>query len=68
MRNFGFMNEQEKKAFRSGYECGMREGLKKAGLLIQLMASNSEDFESYIIQNSKEVIELRKIFSEEGEK
>ena len=48
-------------------ERGMREGLKKASLLIQLVASDSEAFEESILQNSKEAAKLRKIFTEKGE-
>ena len=43
------------------------EGLKKASLLIQLVASDSNEFKESILQNSKEAIELRKIFTEKGE-
>lgn len=68
MKNTKFMTPQEREAFRTGYERGKREGLKKAALLIQLVASNSEDFEENILQNSKEAVELRKIMTESEEK
>ena len=62
-----FGSPQEREAFCAGYERGMREGLKKASLLIQLVASDSEAFEESILQNSKEAAKLRKIFTEKGE-
>lgn len=67
LRKLIFGSPQEREAFRNGYGRGKREGLKKASLLIQLVASNSEDFEESILQNSKEAVELRKIFTEKGE-
>lgn len=63
------MNEQrfsgpdERRGYSRGFKDGYAEGLKKASLLIQLVASNSEDFEESILQNSKEAIELRKFMS-----
>lgn len=62
-----FMTPQEREAYRIGYERGRQEGLKKASLLIQLAASDSNEFKESILQNSKEAIELRKIFAEKGE-
>ena len=62
-----FMTPQEREAYRTGYERGRQEGLKKASLLIQLAASDSNEFKESILQNSKEAIELRKIFAEKGE-
>lgn len=58
-----YMTSQEREAYRAGYECGRQEGLKKAALLIQLVASDSNEFKESILQNSKEAIELRKIFT-----
>lgn len=63
MKNPRFVTTQEREAYRIGYERGRQEGLKKASLLIQLVASNSDDFEESILQNSKEAIELRKFMS-----
>lgn len=63
LKNPRFMTTQEREAFRAGYERGKSEGLKKASLLIQLVASNVEDFEESILQNSKEANELRKLMT-----
>lgn len=62
-----FMNAQEREAYRMGYERGKQEGLQKATMLIQLVASDSAAFKENILQNSKEAVELRKIFTERGE-
>lgn len=62
-----YMTQQEREAYRIGYERGRQEGLKKASLLIQLVASDSNEFKESILQNSKEAVELRKIFTEKGE-
>lgn len=62
-----FGSPQEREAFRVGYEMGKHEGMKKASLIIQLVASDSNEFKESILQNSKEAIELRKIFTEKGE-
>ena len=62
-----FMSASEREAYRMGYERGMQEGLQKAAMLIQLVASDSAVFKEKILQNSKEAVELRKIFTERGE-
>lgn len=62
-----FMNAPEQEAYRMGYERGKQEGLQKAAMLIQLVASDSAAFKENILQNSKEAVELRKIFTERGE-
>ena len=62
-----YTTPQEREAYRTGYERGRQEGLKKASLLIQLVASDSNDFKESILQNSKEAVELRKIFTGKGE-
>ena len=67
MNKSEFMTQQEREADRIGYERGKQEGLKKASLLIQLVALDSNDFKESILQNSKEAVELRKIFIEKGE-
>lgn len=61
------MTPHERDAHRIGYECGRQEGLKKASLLIQLVASDSKEFKESVLQNSQEAVELRKIFTEKGE-
>ena len=66
MNKSEFMTQQEREAYRIGYERGKQEGLKKASLLIQLVALDSNDFKESILQNSKEAVELRKIFTEKG--
>jgi len=63
-----FMNAPEREAYRMGYERGKQEGLQKAAMLIQLVASDSAAFKENILQNSKEAVELRKIFTERGDK
>lgn len=63
MNKSEFMTQQEREAYRIGYERGKQEGLKKASLLIRLVASDSNEFKESILQNSKEAIELRKIFT-----
>lgn len=67
MNKSEFMTQQEREAYRIGYERGKQEGLKKASLLIQLVALDSNDFKESILQNSKEAVELKKIFIEKGE-
>lgn len=67
MNKSEFMTQQEREAYRIGYERGKQEGLKKASLLIQLVALDSNDFKESILQNSKEAVELRKIFIEKCE-
>ena len=62
-----FMSASEREAYRMGYERGKQEGLQKAAMLIQLVASDSAAFKENILQNSKEAVELRKIFTERGE-
>ena len=62
-----YMTAQEREAYRTGYERGILEGLKKASMLIALMAQDTREFSESILQNSKEAIELRKIFTEKGE-
>ena len=63
----GYMTQQEREAYRIGYGRGRQEGLAKASLLIQLVASDSNAFKESILKNSKEAVELRKIFTEKGE-
>ena len=63
-----FMSASEREAYRMGYERGKQEGLQKAAMLIQLVASDSAVFKEKILQNSKEAVELRKIFTERGDK
>lgn len=67
MNKSRFMTAQEREAYRTGYERGILEGLKKASMLIALMAQDTREFSESILQNSKEAIELRKIFTEKGE-
>lgn len=62
-----FMSASERETYRMGYERGKQEGLQKAAMLIQLVASDSAAFKENILQNSKEAVELRKIFTERGE-
>ena len=58
-----FNNPSEREGYQKGFKAGYNEGLKKAILLIQLVASSSEDFEASILQNSKDAIELRKLMA-----
>ena len=54
----------EREAYNEGFRRGEKEGLRKAGEIIRLMlCSTVEEFEDSIIQNSKEVAELRKIMT-----
>lgn len=62
-----YMTPQEREAYRIRYERGRQEGLKKASLLIQLVASDSNEFKESILQNSKEAVELRRILTGKGE-
>ena len=62
-----FMSASERETYRMGYERGKQEGLQKAAMLIQLVASDSAVFKEKILQNSNEAVELRKIFTERGE-
>lgn len=61
-------NPSEREGYQKGFKAGYNEGLKKAILLIQLVASSSEDFEASILQNSKDAIELRKLMAGGGER
>ncbi len=65
--NYKFINASEREAYRMGYERGKQEGLQKAVMLIQLVATDSNVFKESIFQNSKEAVELRKIFTGKGE-
>lgn len=62
-----FMTPQEREAYRIGYERGRQESLKKASLLIQLVASDSSEFKENILQNSKEAVEMVRILTGKGE-
>lgn len=62
-----FMTPQEREAYRIGYERGRLEGLKKASLLIQLVASDCSEFKESILQNSKEAVEMIRILTGKGE-
>ncbi|MBQ8803440.1 MAG: hypothetical protein IJZ53_07405 [Tyzzerella sp.] len=57
------LTQAEREAYKRGYQQGVKEGTKKLILLAQLIVNNTNDFEELVIQNSKEVIELRKIMS-----
>ena len=46
-----FMNAPEREAYRMGYERGKQEGLQKAAMLIQLVASDCAAFKENILQN-----------------
>lgn len=61
MKQLKFNNPSEKEGYKKGFKAGYNEGLKKAVLLIQLVASSSEDFEASILQNNKKAIALRKL-------
>ena len=39
-----FMTPQEKEAYRAGFSGGRREGLRKASMLIALMAQDTREF------------------------
>lgn len=62
-----YVTHQEREAYRIGYERGRQEGLKKASLLIQLLASDSSEFKENILQNSKEAVEMVRILTGKGE-
>lgn len=57
------LTQVEREAYNRGYQQGVKEGTRKLILLAQLMMNNTNDFEELVIQNSKEVIELRKIMT-----
>lgn len=58
-----FTGPEERRGYSRGFKAGYAEGLKKVALLIQLLASNCEEFEESILQNSREMVELRKIMT-----
>lgn len=64
MNELRFTGPEERRGYSRGFKAGYSEGLKKAVLLIQVMALSSEEFKESILQNSKEAVELRKIFIE----
>lgn len=63
MNNPRFDNPSERRGYKEGFKAGYNEGLKKAILLIQLVASSCEDFELSVLQNNREAIELRKLMT-----
>ena len=67
MNKSRFVTTQEREAYRIGYERGRQEGLKKASLLIQLVASDCSEFKENILQNSKEAVEMVRILTGKGE-
>lgn len=67
MNKSRFMAPQEREAYRVGYERGRQEGLAKASLLIQLVASDSNAFKESILQNSEEAVEMVRILTGKGE-
>ena len=67
MNKSRFMTPQEREAYRIGYERGRQEGLAKASLLIQLVASDSNAFKESILQNSEEAVEMVRILTGKGE-
>ena len=67
MNKSKFMTQQERDAYRIGYERGRQEGFAKASLLIQLVASDSNAFKESILQNSKEAVEMIRILTGKGE-
>lgn len=63
MKNLKLLTKQERNAYQIGYEKGKQEGLKKASMIIQLVALDSDDFQQVILQNCKEAIDLRKLMT-----
>ena len=63
MKHPKFMTAEERRGYDAGYKAGYTEGMRKASMLIQLVACNTEQFTESIIQNSSEVVELRKIMT-----
>ena len=59
-----FSGPEERRGYSRGFKAGYAEGLKKASLLIRLLASSSEDFEESVLQSSKEAVELRKLMTQ----
>ena len=59
-----FLCPEERRGYGRGFKAGYAEGLKKASLMIRLLASSSEDFEESVLQSSKEAVELRKLMTE----
>jgi len=64
MKQSNFTGPEERRGYSRGYAAGFNEGMKKAAMLIQLVATNTEDFEENILQNSKEAKRLREIFTD----
>lgn len=60
-----FYSPQERSAYNAGFQQGQKEGLRKAGLMIQLMASDTYEFKESLIQNSKEAVQLRRLMTNE---
>lgn len=58
-----FTGPEERRGYSRGFKAGYAEGLKKAVLLIQLVAFSTEDFEESILKNSKEATELIKLMT-----
>lgn len=54
----------EREAYNRGFRSGEKEGLRKANEVIRLMmCSTVGEFEDSVIQNSKEMTELRRIMT-----
>lgn len=60
MKHPKFMTTEERRGYDAGYKTGYTEGMKKAAMLIHLVACNTEQFTESIIQSSPEAIELRR--------
>ena len=53
----------ERNAYMDGFEHGRKEAFRKSILMLQLLSSNTEEFENVILQNFFEAIEFRKIMT-----
>ena len=63
MKKPNFATEGERRAYELGQRSGYREGLHKAIMSIQLLATDTQSFKEGILQNSPESIKLREIFT-----
>ena len=59
-----YMTPNERRAYCAGYEHGMKEGIQKAILMLQLMSKDTKAFEESILQNSEDAKKLRELLTE----
>lgn len=62
-----FATPQERKAFEQGFQAGEKEGLRKIGLLAQLLVNDTASFTDAILRGSEGEVNLVEIFMGMGD-